>query len=128
MVHDLNMGIDLVGLPTVREPDGLALSSRNQYLSPAEREQATVLHQALEVARARVERGEQQVAPLVEAMLDLIEAAPAARVQYAEVVDTTLLQPVHEIRPGQEVLIALAVYIGTTRLIDNVILRAPLSA
>ena len=125
MVRDLNMGIDLVGVPTVREADGLALSSRNRYLSEDERRQAVVLFEAVQEAGRRVQKGEQRVARLVETMLRTLAQAPDARVQYAEVVETKTLQPVERIAPGQEVLAAVAVFFGETRLIDNCFARAP---
>src|SRR5690606_38504085 len=101
--------VELVGLPTVREADGLAMSSRNVYLSPREREQAVVLSRAVAEARRRVEAGEQEVGGLVEAMRRALAEAPDARVQYAEVVDVETLQPVDRIAPGQQVLAAVAV-------------------
>ena len=125
MVQDLLFDIDVVGVPTVREPDGLAKSSRNAYLSAREREQATVLYEAVTTARTRIEEGEQQISALVEAMQNKLEQAPAAKVQYAEVVDATTLQPIEHIRPGQHVLAAVAVFFGGTRLIDNAFVHAP---
>ncbi len=125
MVQDLLLDIDIVGVPTVREPDGLAKSSRNAYLSPSEREQATVLYEAVRAAQTRVEAGEQQISALVEAMRKQLEQAPDATVQYAEVVDAHTLQPLQRIEPGQHVLAAVAVYFGNTRLIDNAFVRAP---
>ncbi len=127
MVRDLNFDVEMIGVPTVREPDGLAFSSRNVYLTPEERSQAVVLSQAVEAARRRVEAGEQRGEALVEAMLQTLAQAPLAQVQYAEVVDTETLQPVERLRPGQEVLAAVAVFFGTTRLIDNAFLRVPAS-
>lgn len=128
MVRDLGFDVELVGLPTVREADGLAMSSRNVYLSPREREQAVVLSRAVAEARRRVEAGEQEVGGLVEAMRRALAEAPDARVQYAEVVDVETLQPVDRIAPGQQVLAAVAVFFGNTRLIDNAFAQAPLSS
>lgn len=125
MVQDLLFDIEIVGVPTVREPDGLARSSRNAYLSEAEREQATVLYRAVEAARARIEAGEQRGEAIVEAMRSELDRAPDARVQYADVVDAATLQPLKRIDPGQHVLAAVAVFFGETRLIDNVFVRAP---
>jgi pantoate--beta-alanine ligase len=121
MVHDLNVPVRLRICPTVREADGLALSSRNQYLSPDERRQAVVLSQALEEARARVERGERSADALVRAMRRRIESAPGAVVDYVAVVDAGSLQPVERLQGS--VLIATAVKFGTTRLIDNVLIE-----
>ncbi len=125
MVRDLHYDIELIGVPTVREPDGLALSSRNTYLSPEERKQAVVLSQAVEVARRAIEAGEQRPEAIVEAMRQILARAPLARVQYAEVVDAETLQPVARIRSGQRVLAGVAVFFGDTRLIDSVFVEAP---
>jgi len=125
MVRDLNFGIELVGVATVREPDGLALSSRNAFLSPGERGQAVVLSQAVAAARRQIEQGEQRVQAVVETMLTVMAQAPEARVQYADVVDVETMQPVERIEPDQEVLAAVAVFWGQTRLIDNAFIRAP---
>ena len=128
MAQDLCFDIELVGVPTVREPDGLALSSRNAYLSTAERAEAVRLSEAIRAVRKQVEAGEQHTEALVESMRRILGQAPRARVQYAEVVDATTLQPVARIAPGQEVLAAMAVYFGNTRLIDNTFVQAPPSA
>lgn len=128
LVRNLLFGIKVVGVPTVREPDGLALSSRNAYLSPDERAQAVVLSQAVSAAQQRIDQGEQRAEGVVETMLAVLAQAPDARVQYAEVVSVETLQPVAQIAPGQAVLAAVAVFFGTTRLIDNAFVRAPASA
>ncbi len=125
MVEDLHFDIEVVGVPTKREPDGLALSSRNQYLSPREREQATVLFKAVQAAQRRIRKGEQRGKALVEAMQNKLAQAPDARVQYAELVDARSLQPIERINPGQQVLAAVAVFFGETRLIDNAFVQAP---
>ncbi|GIV59811.1 pantoate--beta-alanine ligase [Rhodocaloribacter litoris] len=125
MVHDLNFDVEMVGVPTVREPDGLALSSRNVYLTPEERAQAVVLSRAVEEARRLAGAGEQRVTLLVEAMRRALAEAPLARVQYAEVVDAETLQPVDLLQPGREALAAVAVFFGNTRLIDNAFIRVP---
>ena len=125
LVQDLLFNIDVVGVPTVREPDGLAQSSRNAYLSPEERAQATVLYEAVKTAESRIEAGEQQISALVEAMRKNLGQAPDGNVQYADVVDASTLQPLQRIEPGQHVLAAVAVYFGDTRLIDNAFVRAP---
>ncbi|WP_457654718.1 pantoate--beta-alanine ligase [Rhodocaloribacter sp.] len=125
MVRDLNFGVEILGVPTVREPDGLALSSRNVYLTPSERAQATVLSRAVSEAKRLAEAGEQRTKVLVEAMLRTIAETPDARVQYAEVVDTETLQPVETLEPGREALAAVAVFFGQTRLIDNAFFRSP---
>jgi pantoate--beta-alanine ligase len=106
--------------PTVREPDGLAMSSRNRYLDPAQRLGATSLHRALKKAEELVAAGERSVPALERAMADVIAAAPGARLDYARVVDAQTLDTIATVeRPA---LAALAVYFGTTRLIDNTVL------
>ncbi len=125
MTEDMGFGVRLIGVPTVRETDGLALSSRNAYLSPQERKQAVVLSRAVRTAERLVKEGEQESEAIVAAMLKCVNEAPLASAQYVAVVDTGLLQPIGRIEPGQEVLAALAVFFGHTRLIDNCIVRAP---
>lgn len=125
MVRDLHFDVEVVGVPTVREADGLARSSRNIYLRDAERAQARVLSEAVAAARRRIEEGEQEAEAVVESMRLTLAQAPLARVQYAEVVDVETLQPLRRIEPGRDVLAAVAVYFGNTRLIDNAFVRAP---
>lgn len=125
MVRDLHYDIELIGVPTVRAADGLALSSRNAYLTPEERTQAVVLSQAIEAAQQAIRQGEQRVEAIVEAMRQTLARAPLARVQYAEVVDAETLQPVDRIMPGQQVLIGVAVFFGQTRLIDSAFVEVP---
>ena len=124
MAADLFMDVEILGAPIVREPDGLALSSRNAYLSPEERQQAPVLFEAVTAARRAVLQGEQAGKALVETMQKIVARAPEARLQYAEVVDAHSLQPVDHIRPQQDILAALAVFFGETRLIDNTFIEA----
>ena len=126
MVEDLLFDIEIVGVPTVREPDGLARSSRNDYLDPSERKQATVLYEAITAAEEVIDRGEQEAQSVVRAMENAL-AAPDADVQYAEVVDAHTLQPVEHLAPGQEILAAVAVFFGDTRLIDNTFVHVPRS-
>lgn len=121
MVRDLNLSIEVLAGPIVREADGLAMSSRNQYLSPDQREQAIVLHRALRNARGRIERGERSPSAVIEAMEDEITAMPDAAIDYAEIVDVERLQPVSTLEG--RVAIALAVYVGEARLIDNLVLE-----
>ena len=127
MVEDLLFDIEIVGVPTVREPDGLAQSSRNEYLGPDEREQATVLYEAVTAAEETVEGGEQEAKAVVRAMENALAAAPDADVQYAEVVNAHTLQPVAYLAPGQEILAAVAVFFGDTRLIDSTFVQVPRS-
>ncbi len=117
MVADLDMPIDILGLPTVREPDGLAMSSRNKYLSPEERRRALALSSGLRGARALFEGGERDAAKLVAAAQ--AEIAPAAtRVDYVELRDAATLAAVPE-RVVAPAVMAVAAFVGTTRLIDN---------
>jgi pantoate--beta-alanine ligase len=121
MVHDLNLPVELVICPIVREPDGLAMSSRNRYLSPAERQQALVLSRALLTVEALVVGGEVDAATLVTAAQRLFATEPEMRVDYIAVVDPQTLSAVDTIRG--ETLFAVAAYVGATRLIDNTVLR-----
>jgi len=125
MARDLGFDVEIVGLETVRERDGLAMSSRNRYLGEEERKQAVVLSQALAEVRQRVDEGERQAQVLVDSMRKTVAAAPLARLQYAEVVDTDSLQPLDTLQPGQEALAALAVYFDGARLIDNTFIDVP---
>jgi len=121
MVRDLNLPLAVHMQPIVREADGLALSSRNQYLDANQRRQATVLYRSLEKVRELVSAGQRDAAILVQAMKNRIATAPAARLDYAAVVDFETLKPLERLH-GQ-VLVALAVYFGSTRLIDNILLK-----
>jgi pantoate--beta-alanine ligase len=117
MVRDLNLDTEIVVCPIVREPDGLALSSRNAYLNADERRAATVLHRALEAARAQLAAGVRDALQLQNTMRKVIAAEPLASVDYAEIVDADAFEPIMRITRPSYVL--LAVYIGKTRLIDN---------
>lgn len=116
MVKDLHMGVDVVGLPTVREADGLALSSRNAYLSPEERRRAVALSQGLAAARAQAARGEQDV-PTLRATAEAIVTPAVDRLDYLEVRDAESLAPIE--RVTREAVILVAAFVGRTRLIDN---------
>jgi pantoate--beta-alanine ligase len=115
MVSDLNFPIEIVAVPTVREADGLACSSRNAYLNPEERKQAPVLRKALLAAKELGQKTAQEVAQLVR---KIISEAPLARIDYVEVVDAKTLQPAGAVKPDS--VVAVAVYFGKTRLIDNI--------
>ena len=117
---DLDLGAEIVVVPTVREPDGLALSSRNEYLSPPERRAATVVYRALELARSMCRDGADDAESIRREMRALIDAEPLARVDYVSVADPDTLEELDAATPGA--LVSLAVYIGDTRLIDNVTL------
>ncbi len=122
MTRDLNFPVAIVAGPTLREADGLAMSSRNTYLNADERRQALVLKRALDEAAHLFDAGERAAAPLKSAMEKIITSAPAAKMDYIAIVDDETLAPVERLeRPA---LIALAVFIGQTRLIDNVVLRS----
>ena len=121
MVRDLNFPVEIAGVPTVRESDGLALSSRNQYLSAEERAQAPALHKGLVAAADLAGQGERSSRVLIDHVHGLVRQAPLARIDYVELVDRETLQPVEQAAPGS--LLALAVFFGQTRLIDNIQLR-----
>jgi len=117
-VSDLNLPVLIAGVPTVRESDGLALSSRNRYLNAEERKAASALHRALQEAANRIQAGEQDAAKVRQGAVALLNDSGMIRVEYFEIVDPVELQPVDTIKGP--VRIAAAIWIGTTRLIDNV--------
>ncbi|HWF65928.1 MAG TPA: pantoate--beta-alanine ligase [Acidobacteriaceae bacterium] len=120
MVRDLDVPVELTVCPTVREHDGLAMSSRNRYLSPEERTQALVLSRALQAAQNAAEQGELRAEALSRAMAKCLQQQPAVRVDYIAVVDPDTLLPLEDVRSGA--LLAIAAFVGNTRLIDNVLL------
>lgn len=122
MIRDMHIPVQMVVCPIVRETDGLALSSRNSYLSAAERAQAPALHAGLQAARRRFDSGERSVAALRETIRATIESQPLARVEYVEVVDAHELSAVERLESGHPALAAVAVHFGHTRLIDNCLL------
>lgn len=121
MIKDLNFDIELVIMPTIRDKDGLALSSRNTYLNPIERKSALVLYQSLQLSKQLLDSGEKQAKKIISQMNDLIKEEKLIQPQYIEIVNSQTLEPVERIE--KEVLIALAVKIGKTRLIDNILWR-----
>lgn len=121
MVSDLNIPVKIKVMPTVRQKDGLALSSRNAYLNQQERRNATVLYQALNLAKDLIRKGNINSLYIIRMMKQWINQKRIAKIQYISVVDLEELKPVAQIK--QKVLIALAVYIGKTRLIDNIIIN-----
>jgi len=124
MVRDLDVPVRVIVAPTVREPDGLALSSRNRYLEPVQRQEAVALSQALAAVQRRVAAGERDAVALRRVLADRIAAAPGAVLDYAEIVDADNLRPIERLeRPA---LAVLAVRFGATRLIDNLPLSVPL--
>jgi pantoate--beta-alanine ligase len=120
MVRDLNFKVDIVGVATVREDDGLAYSSRNRYLSAEERQEATVLRKALLKGAEMTRSGETSTARIVSAVRETIGQAVLARIDYVDLVDAENLQPIEVVRSNS--LLALAVFFGETRLIDNILL------
>lgn len=117
MVSDLNMNLEVIGCPIVREDDGLAKSSRNTYLSAEERKAALCLSRAIFTAQEMIEAGERDAAKIAQAVTNTIEEEPLSRIDYVEVVNLGNMQPVETLPEAG--LVAIAVYIGSTRLIDN---------
>jgi pantoate--beta-alanine ligase len=120
MVCDLDMDVAMVVCPIVREKDGLAMSSRNAYLTPDQRRQALVLHRALRRVQGAADEGEREAARLLEVGKQAIAEEPGARLDYFALVDPETLDPVTEVSRGA--LVAVAAYVGSTRLIDNILL------
>ena len=120
MVNDLNMNLEIIPVPTAREPDGLAMSSRNVRLNPEERKAAVVLSQALNLARGQWESGQRDASQMRDAMSALIKKEPLASIDYVSVADTQTLAELDMI--NRTALVSLAVKIGKTRLIDNIVL------
>jgi pantoate--beta-alanine ligase len=120
MVADLNMNLEVITLPTVREPDRLAMSSRNSYLSPDERQAAAVLYRSLMLAQGLYSHGEKSTQKIRSDMAKLIGKEPLATIDYISIADNETLEELEEVRPPA--LVSLAVKIGRTRLVDNVVL------
>ena len=121
MVKDLNMNIEVVACPTVREPDGLAMSSRNVYLKPDERKAATVLYQSLKLAEKLYAQGERDACVLRNKMAEVIKEQPLANIDYISIADNETLEELDTIKPPA--LVSLVVKIGKPRLLDNVVLK-----
>jgi pantoate--beta-alanine ligase len=121
MVADLNMNLEIVVVPTVREPDGLAMSSRNVYLTPEQRKTATVLYRSLRLAQEMFSKDEKDAERIRRAMVALIRKEPLMAIDYVSIADPETVEELDTVRPGA--LASLAVKIGKTRLIDNLILR-----
>ena len=119
MVADLDMNLEVVAVPTVREPDGLAMSSRNTYLNPEERKQAVVLYQALTLAQRLYGEGEKDAEIIRQKMTALIQKQPLADIDYISIADAVTLDELDELKPPA--LVSMAVKIGKTRLIDNIV-------
>lgn len=122
MVRDMKYGIEIVGCPIIREEDGLAKSSRNTYLSETEHKAALILSQAVFLGQDLVKKGEKDASKVVDAMKEKLASEPMAKIDYVEAVNFDTLEPVTEIGPNT--LVAMAVYIGKTRLIDNFVTEA----
>jgi pantoate--beta-alanine ligase len=120
MVRDLNLPVEIVVCPIVRDPDGLAMSSRNAYLSPQERKTALVLNRSLTETKNRFDHGERSVIALIAAGKQVLAQEPGARLDYFEMVDPATLDPLQELT--STALVAVAAFVGNTRLIDNVLL------
>ncbi len=121
MVKDLNFDVEIITCPTVREPDGLAASSRNEYLSPEERKRATVIYRALKTAEHLIKKGEVNPDKIKKIIQEMIEEKKPSKIDYVEVVDPDDLHPVDKIE--KPVLIAVAVWFGNARLIDNLLVK-----
>ena len=117
MVEDLNVNVEIVGCPIVREADGLAKSSRNTYLSKEEREAATIINKALTIGKELIKNGERDTKTVADKITDVINSEPMANIEYIKIVDLLTIKPVEKIEGS--VLCAAAVRFGTTRLIDN---------
>ncbi len=120
MVRDLDMDVEIVVCPIVREPDGLAMSSRNAYLNTEQRQQALVLSQSLQRVKSAFDAGERDAPKLSNAGMQVVAAEPGAKLDYFAIVDSDTLEPVAHVSSGT--LVAVAAWVGTTRLIDNIVL------
>jgi pantoate--beta-alanine ligase len=121
MVEDLNLDVEIIVCPIVREADGLAMSSRNRYLNAEERAAATILYKALQQAKQMIEAGTKSAEKVIQTMRAMIESQPHTRIDYVEIVEATTLEPLTTLTG--ECLIALAVFVGQARLIDNLVVQ-----
>lgn len=121
MVRDLHLSVEVVGMPTVREADGLAMSSRNAYLLPEERKAAPSLYRSLQKAKELLRKGERKADRILHEMKGIFQSKPLVRIDYVQICDATTLQDVDRIEG--DVVVALAAYLGKTRLIDNLVYR-----
>jgi pantoate--beta-alanine ligase len=122
MARDLHMSVEVLGMPTIREADGLAMSSRNTYLSPDERKAALSLYRSLQMANESLQKGERKVDRILREMYEILRSEPLVRIDYVQICDAHTLQDVDRIEG--DVVIALAAYLGKTRLIDNLVYRS----
>jgi len=125
MVRDLHMNVEVVGMPTVREADGLAMSSRNTYLLPEERKAALSLYRSLQKAQELIQKNERDADRILQEMKRILQSEPLVRMDYIQVCDVRTLEDIKSIEG--DVVIALAAYLGKTRLIDNFVFRNPSS-
>jgi pantoate--beta-alanine ligase len=125
MVKDLHLSVEIMGMPTVRETDGLAMSSRNTYLLPEERKAALSLYRSLQRAKELLQKGEQRASRILDEMNGILQSEPLVRKDYVQICDAYTLQEVDRIEGN--VVVALASYLGKTRLIDNLVYRKPLT-
>ena len=123
MVMDLNFDLEVIGLPIVRENDGLAMSSRNAYLTPDKRQSANILYQSLEFAKSKILFGERSVKKIIAEMKQLIETKASIQIDYVVIVSSKTFEPILTLEPEMSILIAIAIHIGETRLIDNLQLK-----
>jgi pantoate--beta-alanine ligase len=123
MVRDLHMNVEVVGMPTVREADGLAMSSRNTYLLPEERKAALSLCRSLEKAKELLQKGERDADQILQELKRILQAEPLVNIDYTQICDARTLEDVNRIEG--DVVVALAAYLGKTRLIDNLVFRNP---
>ena len=121
MVRDLHMDTEVLGMPIIREPDGLAMSSRNTYLKPDERKAALSLHRSLNRAQELISKGERRADPLIEEVKGAIQSGSLVRTDYVEICDARTLEPIERI--DRDAVIAVAAYVGKVRLIDNFVYR-----
>jgi len=123
MARDLHMSVEVVGMPTVREADGLAMSSRNTYLLPEERKAALSLYRSLQKAKELLQKGERDAGQILQEMKRILQTEPLVKMDYIQACDARTLQDISRIE--EDVVIALAAYLGKTRLIDNLVFRNP---
>ena len=122
MVKDLNLDVEIISCPIIREPDGLAMSSRNIYLSTSERKEALILHRSLELAKKIISRGERKASFILSELNELFSKVPSAKLDYIKIVEADTFEIVDELKSGGEYYILIASKIGKTRLIDNILI------
>ena len=121
MVKDLHLSVEIVGAPTIREADGLAMSSRNTYLSPQERKAALSLYRSLQKANELLQKGEKEADKILKEAKEILKSEPLINIDYAQICDARTLENVNRIEG--DVVVALATFVGKTRLIDNLVFQ-----